>query len=167
MKPCHFFLLFLFLFGCRSNENPIVFVDEIERIDEAGFKELVTERNGKILFVNVWATWCVPCREEFPDIIKLRKKFAKRNIEFFGISADYPDEVDSKVKPFLKKFNLNFKTYVQNFENDETFINSLSTDWNGALPATFIFDSKGSQKVFLQGKKSFEEFEKNINSIIN
>ncbi len=135
----------------------------VETIDKAKLSKLIQDRKGKILFLNLWATWCVPCREEFPSIVKLADEM--KDIEFVGISIDFPDEVDSKIIPFLKSNNINFTNYVNRFSGDEELINALDKNWNGALPATFIFDVKGNKKIFLSGSKSYYEFKKEIETI--
>lgn len=132
----------------------------VEKIDKENLTRLIHERQGKILFLNLWATWCMPCREEFPDIVKLVNEFRDKNIEFIGISIDYPDEINSKIIPFLKKNKSNFKNYVNGIKGDEALINLLNEKWNGALPATFIYNTGGKQITFLEGKHSLEEFKK-------
>jgi len=128
--------------------------------------QLITNRNGKVLLINVWATWCIPCREEFPDLVKLAKKYQKLNLEVIGISADYPDEIVSKIRPFVKSQQVNFPIFVQNFDKQENFINYFSEDWSGALPATFIYDTSGTQQEFLLGKHSYQEFQKAIEKFL-
>ena len=128
----------------------------IEKIDKSRLAKLIKERKGKPLFLNLWATWCVPCREEFPSIVKLADEY--KNVDFAGISVDFPDEVDSKIIPFLKSNKVDFTCFVNAFEGDEALINALDKSWNGALPATFIFDKSGKKIAFLEGKKSYEEF---------
>lgn len=135
----------------------------VKTIDKGKLVKLIKERKGKILFLNLWATWCVPCREEFPSIVKLADEM--KDIEFVGISIDFSDEVDSKIIPFLKSNNINFTNYVNGFSGDEELINTLDKNWNGALPATFIFDVKGNKKIFLFGGKSYDEFKKEIGTI--
>ena len=130
----------------------------VELLDEQQLQQLVIQRNGRILFLNVWATWCLPCREEFPDLVKLAKSFSKRGVEFVGLSVDYPDEIDSKIRPFLEQNSVDFSIYVQNFSDKEQAINFLNEKWSGALPATFIYNSEGKQLHFLLGQHSFEEF---------
>ena len=164
------FLLFipLFLIGCSVTDKEISDVKlSVEPIDKNGLPELISNRNRKVLLLNVWATWCAPCREEFPDLVQLAEKYKNKNVEIVGISADYPDEVDSKIIPFLKSQNVNFKNYVQNFSDDSGLINQLNSKWNGALPTTFIYDKTGRQITFLEGKCSFEEFEQEIEKIRN
>lgn len=149
-------LILITISFAQSNKNKII----VEKIDKQKLEKIINQRNGKILFLNLWATWCVPCREEFPTINKLVDEY--HNIDFIGISIDYPDEVESKIIPFLKSQNAKFVSFVNGFEKDEDLINFLDKDWNGALPATFIFNIKGEKISFLEGKKSYNEFKKEI-----
>jgi thiol-disulfide isomerase/thioredoxin len=162
------FLLFL-ISACSNQEgggSTSTFREEsavqVEPINEAGFRDLVQNRNGKILLLNFWATWCIPCREEFPDLVKIANKYQGENMEVVGISADFPDEIESKVKPFLKSQNANFKNYVKNVEDDEALINSMNPDWSGALPATFIYDVNGVLRQSHFGQNDFNGFRKMI-----
>jgi thiol-disulfide isomerase/thioredoxin len=137
-----------------QNNNPL----PVKIISTAELEKLIKERNGKPLLINVWATWCAPCREEFPDLVKIAENFGDK-IDVVGISVDFPEEIDSKVIPFLKKHNAQFANYVVKVTDPEDFINLLNKDWFGAIPATFIYDEKGNQKEFLIGKQSYKNFE--------
>ena len=132
----------------------------VEKIEKVKLSKLIKERKGKILFLNLWATWCVPCREEFPSIVKLSEEY--KDVDFASISVDFPDEVDSKIIPFLKSNNAKFASYVNGFEGDDDLINALDKKWNGALPATFIYDKTGKKVAFLEGKQSYDLFKKEI-----
>jgi thiol-disulfide isomerase/thioredoxin len=163
-----FLILFVSFFACNSNSNTNETNDvSVRLINEAGLEQLLTKREGKGLFLNVWATWCVPCREEFPDIVKLSKNYSGKNINFVGLSVDYPDEIDSKIIPFLKTQQVNFTNYVQNFNKQENLINRLNKDWNGALPATFIFSKKGKLIFYLPGKHSYNDFAKELEKTLH
>ncbi|MEW6195220.1 MAG: TlpA disulfide reductase family protein [Bacteroidota bacterium] len=163
---------FLAIFILTLFFNTASFADEkpkqgskiiVEKIDKEKLDKLIKERKGKPLFLNLWATWCVPCREEFPSINKLADE--NKDVDFIGISVDFPEEVDSKIIPFLKTQKANFTSYVNGFEGDEALINALDKNWNGALPATFIFDKSGKKIVFLEGKRSYDEFKKEIEKV--
>ncbi len=129
---------------------------EVNRINKQQLQKIIKERNGKVLLLNLWATWCVPCREEFPDLVKLSAN--NKNVEVIGISIDYPEEIKSKIIPFLKKQKANFVNYVNGFEKDDELINAINQKWNGALPATAIYNLDGNQIAFLEGKKSYTDF---------
>ncbi len=164
MKKILFVLiLFAGLFALIKPMNSISAVQNnnllpVKIISTAELEKLIKERNGKPLLINVWATWCAPCREEFPDLVKIAENFGDK-IDVVGISVDFPEEIDSKIIPFLKKHNAQFANYVVKVTDPEDFINLLNKDWFGAIPATFIYDEKGNQKEFLIGKQSYKNFE--------
>ena len=174
-----FLLSFLFL-TCSGNEksdtqNQVpagkkpapeeLIISDIPSLDASALRNLLDQYKGKTLFINTWATWCVPCKEEFPDLVKLADTYRDTDVVIIGISVDYPDEVESKIKPFLQRHNANFPNFVQNFKKPEELINLLNTDWRGAVPATFIYDKNGNQKAFLLGKHTFDEFKQKIESV--
>ena len=100
------------------------------------------------------------------SVIKISDKYGEM-IELIGISIDFPDEVESKIIPFLNKLKPNFINYV-NVENDtERFINNLNPGWSGAIPATFFYDSEGKQFLFYEVKMSFKEIENEVLKMIN
>ena len=134
-------------------------------IDEAGLKKLISERNGRVLLLNIWATWCAPCVAEFPDLVKLSQTCDTTAVEVVAISADYPDEVDTKIIPFLKRTNVSFRVYVAQFEHQEDFINAVSRSWSGALPASLIYDSLGTERLFHVGQQSYDDFKHEVDKI--
>jgi thiol-disulfide isomerase/thioredoxin len=139
---------------------------EINEISLDELSEIINNRNGQALLVNIWATWCLPCREEFPGLIKLSDQY-KDKIDVVGISIDFPDELESKIYPFLNEFQLSFTNYINSEKDAEKFINFLNTKWNGALPASFIYDTDGKQVKFFVGKKSYEDFEEVVLKYFN
>lgn len=140
---------------------------KVDKIDRSGLEKIIKERSGKVLLLNIWATWCIPCREEFPDLVKIASKFSKDKVEVIGISIDYPEEIKSKIIPFLKKQKVNFTNYVSGFKNDEQLIDFVNKDWNGALPATIIYGKDGIMHSFMEGKKTYNDFAEIIKSQLN
>jgi len=160
------FILFVsifFLINCQTQKEVQT---NISLLDSAKFKQLISENRGKVLVINVWATWCVPCVEEMPDLVKLTDSYESENVQFLGISIDYPKEIQSKILPFIKKNEINFSIYVNDFKNDEALINFLNKEWSGAIPATFIYDKEGIQKEFILGKHSFDDFKNAIEQVL-
>ncbi|MFA3783744.1 TlpA family protein disulfide reductase [Melioribacteraceae bacterium 4301-Me] len=159
-------LLFLFSILILTTDEAQVRELKVEKIDKKKLEDILKNRNQKLLFLNLWATWCVPCREEFPDIIKLVNDYKNKPIDFYGISIDYPDEVNSKVIPFLKKQKANFTSFVNGFDKDEDLINMLDKNWNGALPSTFIFDKSGKKVSLLEGKQTYKIFKNELDRLL-
>ena len=139
---------------------------EIKSIDQYKLNSIIENREGKLLLINIWATWCVPCREEFPDVVELSQHY-QNELEIVAISVDFTEDIQTKIKPFLKNNKVEFPVYINGFEKDEQLINYFSKKWNGAIPATFIYDIKGKQVEFLKGKHSFESFSSLIEKLKN
>lgn len=138
---------------------------EIEKLDDSKLNELVQNRYNKLLVINYWATWCIPCKEEIPDFNKLYQKYGKQ-IDIIGVSIDFTSEVESRIKPFIKENKVQYKIYVNNFDKDENLINYFDQNWSGALPATYILDEKGEVIKFIEGKTSFESLEQNVEDFL-
>lgn len=149
-----FFILFLTAF---INFDQAQESHSVQLIDKAKLERIIGDRNDKILLINIWATWCLPCREEFPDLVKLSESY-KSKIDVIALSVDYEDELNSKILPFLKSTKVNFPVYISNFKNDEQLIKFFNVEWNGALPATFIYSTEGIQIKSIEGKQSYESF---------
>lgn len=156
------FVLILFVFITAAVVP--VYSQSVKTIDERGVSALIKAREGKPLFINFWATWCIPCVEEFPDIVKLSEKY--KEVEFVGISLDHHDEVNSKIRPFLKKMKAGFKNYVGRFKDDQNLIDLINGKWNGALPATVIYDKSGKQVSFHAKKLSYKEMETELKKVL-
>lgn len=140
-------------------------VRSVMPIDEAGLKKLISERKGRVLLLNIWATWCAPCVAEFPDLVKLSQTYDSTEVEVVAVSADYPDEVDTKIIPFLKKTGVPFRVFVAEFTHQEDFINAVNRSWSGALPASVIYDSHGKERLFHVGEQSYDDFKHEVDTI--
>jgi len=135
--------------------------DSVKFINIAGLQEFISQHRGEVLVINVWATWCVPCVEEIPDLTTLTKE---DHVRVVGISIDDPEDVPSKVIPFLKKHAVLYPVFVKAAGNDEAFINALNEKWTGAVPVTFVYDSTGKQRTMLVGKQSYAVLHKTVES---
>jgi thiol-disulfide isomerase/thioredoxin len=96
------------------------------------------------LLVNFWATWCAPCREEFPDLVKLRGLYAPESLDFALVSLDDPSDIGTAVPDFLLESGAaSLPAYLLHSEDDNAAINSVDPTWGGELPATFLYDRAG------------------------
>ncbi len=99
------------------------------------------------LLVNFWATWCDPCREEFPDLVRLNEDYKMRGLDFIVVSLDEVDELNKGVPQFLQQMHATMPAFLLNAPDQEAAMNAVDPQWGGALPATFLFDRNG-QIVF-------------------
>jgi len=170
MSKLAILVVLVLITGC-NNENPDtkekteVKEYSVAAIDETQLEKIITDRKGKTLFINVWATWCAPCVEEFPDLVRVAEHFGDKDVDFLSLNVDFSSHIDSLVIPFLKHFNTNFTVYNVREKNSEKVINLLNPAWSGAIPATFIYDKYGRQMVFILGSDKFETFRATIDSV--
>lgn len=135
---------------------------EISFVDKAGIARLLEEARGKVLVVNVWATYCIPCREETPELVTFYKNRDPEKVAYLSISSDFlGDPIEDYVKPFAREFSTPFPIYVQNPASPAELLEALDveTDWSGALPITFIFNAAGENVYEHQLAISLEELE--------
>ena len=111
----------------------------------------------KAALINVWATWCQPCVEEFPDLVKLHRTYAGRGLRLVLVSADFEEQRES-VAAFLKRQGASFPSYLKD-QKDEDFIDGIDARWSGALPASFIVDRSGAIVDYWEGKRSYAALE--------
>ncbi len=127
-----------------------VSLPKVTQLDETGLKKLL-EPNGKPLLINFWATWCDPCREEFPDLIKLDAEF-KGKINFVTISLDDLIEINRDVPKFLAGMKAEMPAYLLKTADEGAAIALVTNDWTGGLPFSILFDASGKVAYFRQGK---------------
>ena len=114
----------------------------------------VKQAHGQVVLVNLWATWCQPCKEEFPDLLRLSRELGRRGFKLILVSADFPD-LRPQVERFLADQGVDFPTFLK-AETDDKFINGIEPRWTGALPATILFDASGVRRQFWEGKTTYD-----------
>jgi thiol-disulfide isomerase/thioredoxin len=127
------------------------------------FEELNTyiqKNNEKPLVINFWATWCAPCVKELPYFEELHQK--NQNIKIVTVSLDFDKQVESKLKPFLKKKNYSFVATYMADKNFNNWISKVDENWSGSIPATWIInENKG---IFVEQEfASYEELNQFVN----
>jgi thiol-disulfide isomerase/thioredoxin len=101
--------------------------------------------------VNFWASWCEPCIEEFPDLVRAARTWRPRGVRFMSVSADDPKD-PAPVKRALARFGAPFDSILIAPADAESVMKSFDDAWTGALPATFVYDASGRKLQQLLGK---------------
>jgi len=132
----------------------------ITLVDGPGVMEGVRRNTRAVTLVNVWATWCAPCREEFPDLMRVARENESKGLSLMLVSADFEDQM-SGAKSFLAKNGASFPSYLKTGD-DMAFIEALSHKWSGALPATFLFDRAGHLIDFWEGRAPYDDMSRRV-----
>ncbi len=122
----------------------------ITQIDIKGLRD-VLKPAGKPRLVNFWATWCPPCREEFPDLVKLDADY-KGRIDFVTITLDDPSDISTLVPKFLREMKAEMPTFLLSTPDENAAIALVSKDWSGNLPLTMLYTETGEVAYMRSGK---------------
>jgi len=121
----------------------------LEPVTASQIHDRVREPGARATLVNVWATWCDPCRQEFPAIVSLAERERSRGLRVLFVSADFDDE-----KPATRRFLAEHRApgpWLWKTGRDQEFINGLDPRWSGALPVTIVYDPAGKPVQFWEG----------------
>jgi thiol-disulfide isomerase/thioredoxin len=111
--------------------------------DTNELKGLLTQQREHPLLVNFWATYCDPCRDEFPDLVKIDKEYRPHALEFVTVSLDDMSDIKTGVPKFLDSMKATMPAYLLNVTDPEPAINLVDPRWQGDLPATYLYNEKG------------------------
>ncbi len=163
----YYSLLFTFIFFISANITTAQSLRDSLLVDVTAEKlqKIIHSFEGKkAVLVNVWATWCIPCVEEFPVIVKIQKMYPEK-LQVIFVSVDFPKYRD-RVISFLKEHNVDWPTYLSMVQGAE-FINALSDDWSGAVPFTKIINKNSDVVASWENKADFATFNRYVKQAIN
>jgi len=127
-------------YGGKKSQAPLPVVSAI---DTEALKGLITQQRERPLLVNFWATFCDPCRDEFPDLVKIDKEYRPQSLDFVTVSLDDIDQLKTDVPKFLSSMKATMPAYLLNTTDPEPAINFIDKRWQGDLPATYLYNQKG------------------------
>ena len=129
-----------------------------------GLGDLVRQNAGKVVVVDFWATTCIPCRKEMPNLVAMHQKYAKSGFAAITVSVDEDannPEVQAEALKFLRKVNAAF---------DNVILDEKPAFWQeklrfGTVPCVFVFDRQGKWRQFKEG--GYAEIEKVVVELLN
>lgn len=154
----------VFLLACACRRNLPIPIAGIPA-DTSTIQKTIKQSPAPLTLVHTWATWCDPCREEFPELVRIHQAYADRGLSLILISADDPENPHA-VEVFLHEQDSPVGSLIATDLNQH-FIEALSPKWSGALPATFFYDSNGTLLAEWEGKRSFEQYAETIEQFLN
>lgn len=111
-------------------------IHKLQGVDNSTFR--LADFNGKVIVINVWATWCGPCRREVPDYEKVRKEFAGKQVEFIALTTEDPIAARDKVQKFARDFHFGFRIGWADRETARALMNGKN-----AVPQTLVLGTDG------------------------
>jgi len=142
-------------------------VTAVSPIDTEGLKGLLTQQRERPLLVNFWATFCDPCRDEFPDLVKIDKDYRPHSLDFVTVSLDDMTDIKTTVPQFLDQMKATMPAYLLNATDPEPAINLVDKRWQGDLPATFLYNEKGEVVYRHIGRVNTAELRAAIEKVVS
>jgi thiol-disulfide isomerase/thioredoxin len=115
---------------------PNVLNAELKTVNRNSIK--LSDYSGKVLVVNLWATWCGPCRMEIPELVKLYKEFQPQGLEIVGLSTEDPDASADAVRDFVRTFEMG---YAVGWSPNDVSISLMRGNTN--IPQSFLVARDG------------------------
>ena len=135
-----------------SQEEEKMAAPDFEAIDQYGVKHKLSDYKGKVVFLNFWATWCTPCKEEMPELEKVYKHYGENKGDVIILSVAAPNLGKEKDEAYIKKFlKDNSYTFPVVFDTEETEYEISLMYYINAYPTTFIIDKEGNIKGYQPG----------------
>jgi len=148
-------ILFSFLFAvCFAHSQQVSAVYKITDL-----LKRIEQNNDTVYVLNFWATWCVPCVKELPEIDSFAIRHKNENVKVILVSLDFKDELDKKVNPFLKKNGYKTECVLLDEVNGNDFIDKIDKRWTGSIPATYFTTNKRRKTAFIENKIGKTELE--------
>lgn len=157
------FLLTSFLFTHAQSPTslpsiPIVPFDSFEKYLKPG--------SDSIYVINFWATWCKPCVEELPHFEKLHENYQNKKVKVLLVNIDFRSQYESKVVPFVKKHKLKSKVIMLDTQGSNDFIDKVSPQWQGTIPATTLIHASSQTRKFFEKQFTYAELENIVKPLI-
>ena len=150
--------------GPISSENS---QPEIPILTADTFLKQLSAADEEMIFINFWATWCVPCREEFPDLVKVEEEYRGKGLAFWAVSCDTAEEIETSVPQFLKEMDSGLTPFAIDLEERDKIIKMVSPDWHGPIPATFILRRSGERFFQQIGPMTHEQFKASVQAALD
>jgi len=136
-----------------------------EMIDVQAYQKMIEQYRGKPLLVTFWATWCEPCRDEYPMLNELAKQYAPQGLKVVGVSMD--DDGDLiLMRRFLARYKPVFPNYRKKAGGEELFRQRVLPGWNGTLPVSVFYGRDGRQVGHVIGEGTRDTYEAAIRTLL-
>ena len=133
----------------------------LPRTNARDLQQRIARHKGKVVIVNLWATWCKPCVEELPDLARFYRDYKSRGVAVIGVSLDDEETADQTVPPVLRRNRVEYPVLVVK-QNLDQFADRFDKEWRGEVPRFYLYDKSGKRVKAWSGKTSYATLEAEV-----
>lgn len=158
-KNLFFFLLTLIYWPAQAQDMKIIQIAELQ--------SMLNKATDTTLVLNFWASWCAPCLKELPEFEQVGHTYANKKVKIIFINLDKLDKLESKVKPILKRYQIQSEALFLNESDANTWIDKVDPNWQGSLPYTIILNNTKNLRINIESAITREELENKLQPFLN
>jgi thiol-disulfide isomerase/thioredoxin len=150
-----------------ASEYPLlpaaVLNSEVKNLDGTTFS--ISDKKGKVILLNMWATWCAPCREEMPTLVRLQDTYRDKGFEVIGLNTEENDTRE-KIERFAEEMKLNYTLVWADLQLQNELVKISQF---GGIPQSFLVDREGRLRGIFKGsgKRELAKLEEFIERTVN
>ena len=139
-------IIFLFAFAGYTQKSDLKTITETKKINAEQLKALAKASDKRPVLINFWATWCGPCRSEFPELVEIDADYRAKNLNFVIVSVDKFVLIDTLVPEFLEQYGSTMPSYLIDLPNRSQIakaVRQIAPRFSDTYPLTLLFDRNG------------------------
>ena len=164
-----FSIVIFFAVTIAAQETSLPIITETKKITAEELKNLAKPSDKKPVLINFWATWCGPCRSEFPDLVQIDADYRARGLNFSIVSVDDFAIVDTRVPEFLESYDSTMPSYLINLDGREEIfkaVRRIAPRFPDTYPLTLLFDGRGKLVFQKVGRINAKILRKEIEKVL-
>jgi thiol-disulfide isomerase/thioredoxin len=130
-----------------------------------GYNKLIAAHKGRVVLATFWATYCIPCRAEIPELVKLAAQLRPRGLDLVVVSADEPEQ-EAAARKFIASKVPSSPLYIKSADDNDKYAAGIHPRWQGELPANFVYDRAGRKVAAFIGENPTKDIQAAIEKFL-